>query len=133
MRNYLGSILAYIAGTLSLLSGLSIITLPDKAENGMAMSIIGLVVLLGVFAYRSVKKTKRREVKFSWVRRTFEIVLLSIAAALILMQNNLGYLAETDPVPYVIIPLWVLLAYLYMVFRKPYAIDDSQILNKKST
>ncbi len=74
--------------------------------------IAGPVMILGALAYRSAKKRKLGEVKSTPIRQVVEIALLLLISVMILAQNNVLHLIETDPVPNLLIPVGAILAYL---------------------
>jgi hypothetical protein len=69
------------------------------------------VIILGSLAYKSRKKRLLGLAPSSRVRGALEIAALVVICALILLQRNFANQLYTDPVPNLIIPLWVLLAY----------------------
>jgi hypothetical protein len=71
---------------------------------------------LGALAYWSAKKRKLGEVKSTPVRQCLEVALLVLICLAILLQNDLIYRIESDPVPNVILPLWAIAAYLIIAF-----------------
>jgi hypothetical protein len=118
LKRHLGSTLALIIGSLALVSGLArvVATLGATSfEPGSSMPQAGVVIILGALAYRSAKKRRIGEAKSTLTRRFLEIASLVLICLVILMQNNLKYLIETDPVPNALIPIWAILAYLAIV------------------
>ncbi|HQI26317.1 MAG: hypothetical protein WBK44_00890 [Smithellaceae bacterium] len=79
---------------------------------------LGIIITFGALAYRSAKKRKLGEAKSSLLRKAFEISLIVIIIVTILLQDNLTYKIEQYPVDNFIIPLWAIIAYLVVVFRK---------------
>jgi hypothetical protein len=119
LKTHLGSSLAFIAGGLSIVSGISrVVTTPDanSFEPGSSMPEAGAVMILGALAYRSAKNRRIGEAKSTFIRHFLEIASLVLICFVILMQNNLKYLIATDPVPNAVIPIWAILAYLAVVF-----------------
>jgi len=116
MKKHIGSTVALVIGVLSVLSGL--------AKPG-AILFSGVVIILGALAYRSAKKRVLGEVKSTLIRKVMEIIAIVIAMASVLLQNNLLKAIESDPVPNLIIPLWVLIAYIVMFIRNPVQVDES--------
>jgi hypothetical protein len=110
MKKHLGSTIASIIGIITLIGGL--------AEQYKYV-ITGVVIILGAWAYKSAKKRYLGTVKSSKLRKTFEINAIFWTIILILLQKNLKQLIVTDPVPNLIIPLWVIIAYLIISFKKP--------------
>jgi hypothetical protein len=82
----------------------------------MGTLIGSVVMILGALACRSAKKRKLGEAKSTFMRQFLECTLLLLIALVILLQNNLRYLIETDPLPNFVIPLWAFLAYLIVIF-----------------
>ena len=111
MKRHIGSTIALIFGVLSVLSGL--------AQPSPTSLIIGVVIILGALAYRSAKKRKLKDVKTSWLRYSLEIFAILVAMSAVLLQKNLANLIETDPASNLIIPLWVLVAYIAIQLQKP--------------
>jgi len=110
MKKHIGSTIALLIGVLSLLAGL--------AKPGIIL-FTGLIIILGALSYRSAKKRKLGDVKSSLIRKTIEIIAILIAMASVLLQNNLLLAIETNPVPNLLIPIWVLVAYIIVSVRKP--------------
>ncbi len=117
MREHIGSTIAIILGALSVLSGLA---------NPGAAFITGIIIILGALAYRSAKNRKLGKVHSSIIRKALEAVAILIAMAAVLMQNNLVSLIQADPVPNLIIPLWVLLAYIIILVWSPKRSSNEQ-------
>ncbi|MBL4783639.1 MAG: hypothetical protein JKX92_15510 [Porticoccaceae bacterium] len=118
MKKHIGSSIALVIGVLGLLSGL--------AKPGSIL-FTGVVIILGALAYRSAKKRFLGEVKSTVIRKTIEVIAIVIAMASVLLQNNLLKAIELDPVPNLIIPLWVLIAYIVIFIRNPSQADESNI------
>lgn len=109
MKKHIGSSVAIVIGVLSIIAGLT--------KHG-AILFSGIVIILGAFAYRSAKKRTLGEVKSSLPRIISEVIAIIIAMSIVLLQNNLIQAIESDPVPNLIIPLWVLIAYIIISIRK---------------
>ena len=109
-----GSTIAFLFGCLSVIAGLS--GLAQAVDNpqvaGGNTLIGGVVMILGVLAYRSAKKRKLGEAKSTLTRKFLEIASLLLICIVILAQNNLRDLITTDPVPNAVIPIWAIVAYL---------------------
>jgi len=108
MKKNAGSTIALIFGWLYFVSGL---------VNLNPGFVIGPVIILGALAYRSAKKRNLNIVKNSWYRKTMEIFAIVIAMAAVLLQNDYLHLMITDPAPNFVIPLWVLITYVYAVLK----------------
>lgn len=111
MKNrFWGSIIALIFGALSILGGFS--KLVAKNSDGGDSVIAGLVMFLGALAYRSAKK-RRLNLKVDKMQtRNIERAELLIALLLIILQNNLLDRMYMNPVVNLVIPVWVLTAYV---------------------
>lgn len=109
MKKHLGSTIALVIGVLFFISGLI------QPTNNL---IRGIIITFGALAYRSAKKQKLGEVRVSLLRKTLELFLIVIIIAAVLLQNNLSYKIETYPVDNLIIPLWAIIAYLVIAFKK---------------
>jgi phage tail protein X len=110
MKKHIGSTIALVFGVLAILSGL--------AKPGPIL-FSGIVIILGALAYRSAKKRKLGEVTNSLLRKALEITGVIIAIASVALQKNFLQVLEADPVPNLIIPLWVVIAYILISMRKP--------------
>jgi hypothetical protein len=90
-RRHLGSTLAFVFGLASFVS---------VARNPQGGTwIAGVVMMLGALAYWSAKKRKLGEVKSTLTRQCLEVALLVLICLAILLQNDLIYRIESDPVP----------------------------------
>jgi hypothetical protein len=114
VRRHLGSSITLVLGCLGLIGGLASLARP---QPNLAPSIGALIMILGALAYRSAKKRKLGETKTTLTRQALELTLLLLICLIVLAQNNLMYLINTDPVPNLIIPLWAILAYLTVALR----------------
>jgi len=109
MKKYLGSTIALAVGAISVAAGLV------KPSSTLTA---GIIIILGALAYRSAKKRKLVEVKTSLIRKSLEVFAIVIIVGLILLQRNAAYYIKTDPVPNLIIPLWAIIAYVVIAFKK---------------
>lgn len=64
------------------------------------------------------KKQKLGEVKTSLFRKVLELVLIVIIAALFLLPNDLMNRIYYRPVQNLIIPLWVIVAYIIIALKR---------------
>jgi len=110
MKKHIGSSIALFIGALSIFAGLA---------KPSAILFSGVVIILGALAYRSAKKRRLGETKSSVTRKAIEITAVIIAMAIVLLQDNLLKAIESDPAQNLIIPLWVLVAYIVMFMRNP--------------
>ena len=112
MRKHLGSTAAFVLGLLTLSAGV--------AQPGAgALLVAGPIILVGALAYRSAKKRLLGEVASSLVRRGAETLAILLIIATVLLQRNAVQQLVLDPVPNLLIPLWAIIAYAVIAFRKP--------------
>ena len=123
MKKYTGSTIALILGFFYFADGLTNLT---------AGLIAGPIIILGALAYRSGKKRMLGEVNNSALRKVLEVIAICLIAALILLQNNLKELIQTDPVPNLFIPLWAVIAYIFIASRKSHDIEIESDSNKSA-
>ena len=109
VKKHLGSTAALVVGVISLVSGLA---------NPGALIVAGQIIILGALAYRSAKKRWLGEAKQSLLRKSLEATAMVGLVAVVLLQNNLAALVVSDPVPNLIIPLWAVIAYSIIAFKK---------------
>ncbi len=110
MKKHLGSTISLIVGVLSFISGVTNL-------NGLV--ITGPIIILGALSYRSAKKRRLGDANNSLLRKGLEISAIAAIVLAIVTQNNLRNLLITDPVPNLIIPLFAIIAYAIIAFRKP--------------
>jgi hypothetical protein len=103
-RQFLGSTVALALGLLSLAAGLT---------HPSSLLLAGVVIVLGALAYRSRKRRLLRLVAPLRFRLLVEIVALIVALAAVLLQRDALAQMYFDPVPNVIIPIWIVLAYAF--------------------
>ena len=115
---FLGCNIALGVGVLSLIGGVAGISKGGTGDGGFA----GLLIILGALAYRSRKKVFLGLVSSSKTRRLVEMAFLSVILCLVLLQNNVLAKIYQDPVPNLIIPLWVLIAYTGVSFEHQRAV-----------
>lgn len=110
MKQFLLSNIALVIGVLSLISGLT---------NPSWLLVAGIMIILGTLVYQSAKKRKLGLVKDAIIRKVIEIISLIIVLFLALAKENWFDLMYENPMPYLIIPVWILGAYFYIIFLKP--------------
>jgi hypothetical protein len=77
----------------------------------------GLFMILGIWAYRSIKKRQYHQASHNLLTITFEgIVLLLIAIKMISTPNDMFVY---NGLVHLFIPLWTLIAYFYWYNRTP--------------
>ena len=116
---FLLSTIALVYGWLSLLASCTLIV--TRAEDPTAEApndpLLGLQIILGTLAYRSLKRTKLGIREKSVLRRVGELLALTLVwvAVFLLLGNNLeGH--ELTPV----YALWSYIAYLVIVLKQPH-------------
>jgi len=111
-NKFWGSTTALVIGILILVSGLN-------NPQGQGSSIYaGLAIIFGSIAYKSAKKRKLKIVQDTSLRKTLEIIALILIVAGTVFQNNLIINWVNDPFPNVIIPIWIIIAYLVVIIKK---------------
>lgn len=101
---------ALLIGFLFLLTGVA---------NPSSIAIAGVVIILGVLAYKSAKKRKLKLAKDTILRKVLEAVAIVVTFLIIFLQKNVQELMYQDPITNTLIPIWVWGAYFYMIFSKP--------------
>ena len=126
MKKHIGSTISLCIGILIIVSG---IIKPYHA------AILGPVIIFGALAYRSAKKRKFGDASNTMIRLSLErlSIMYSVLLSIIsregfkdfILIDSATKLREgfkdfilTDPVTNLVVPLWVLIAYLYISLRK---------------
>ena len=109
MKKHIGSTIALGIGVLYGVSGLT-------KQGGDLLG--GIIIILGALAYRSAKKRKLGEIRASSLRKALEVCAIVIIIAAVLLQKNLTNNIVDDPFPNLIIPLWVIIAYMAIALKK---------------
>ena len=109
MNKFLWSNIALAIGILAIVAGIT---------NPSSLLIAGLVITLGTLSYQSAKKRKLGIVKNTQLRKTIEIISIVATFLIIFLQKNLQELIYQDPVPNILIPIWVWGAYFNIIFHK---------------
>jgi hypothetical protein len=104
-----GSSLVLVLGFFALIGALGSLS---KGEDTSGMLVGAPSMILGALAYRSAKKRRLGEVAPSFMRRMFELTAILLIGLIVLSQNDLKSLINSDPGPYFVIPGWAVLAYL---------------------
>ena len=110
-----GSSLALVIGVLSIVSFFS---QASKNTTNTYMLTTGFVIIFGALAYRSAKKRKYNESKRPRLNFILELIAMAVIILLIVMQKNLLDLMYFHPVHYLKIPLWTIIAYLIILYKK---------------
>ena len=108
-KKFIGSNIALVIGVLAIFAGLA---------NPSGTLLAGIYIVLGVLAYKSLKARKIGMVQNSKLSPTLEVGAIIVVILLVLVQNNLQENMYNDPFPNVVIPLWIIVAYLVLFFRK---------------
>jgi hypothetical protein len=124
MKKHLGSTIALILGILSFASSLA----NPSNHSGL---VAGPVIILGALAYRSAKKRTLGEVKTTLLRKGLEVSALVIIAAAVLLQHDIKNQLATDPVSNLVIPLWILIAYIIIASKTKKAADEISAVSKR--
>ena len=106
---HLGSSLALVLGFFGLIGELGGLS---KGAEPSGMIVGAPIMILGALAYRSAKKRALGEVGSSLPRWLFEGATILSIVLLLASRPNLETLIATDPAPYLVIPLWAILAWL---------------------
>jgi len=114
-RKFIGSTIAMIIGILSFLGSIAQIS----SGNPQPSPLAGEVMILGSLAYRSLKKRRLVLVESTKLRQLFEIIALVLIVALVVLQKDFKIQLAYHPVPNFIIPVWSLIAYGIIFFKKP--------------
>ena len=114
---------ALVFGCMHLLSSCGMIAkqVEDPTVEVPSNPLFGLQIILGTLAYRSLKRTRLGIRGKSTARRVGELCALTAAAiptVLMLINNPAAkFLIATEPVAWIIAPLWSYAAYLIMWMR----------------
>jgi hypothetical protein len=109
VKKHLGSTAAIVLGIIGFVSGI---------KPPSEMLIAGPIIVLGALAYRSCKKRKLGEVTNSWLRVVLELAAMLAIVIASVLKNDLKDLMISDPVPNLIIPLVVVLAYVFISLKR---------------
>lgn len=118
MLRHLGSTAALALGILAIVGGLASVW-RGRGSGAGDLIISGPVIILGALAYRSAKKRWLGQVASTKTRRFGEGIAILLIFALLLPLENLKTLVATQPVHYVIIPVYAIVAYMIIGFRAP--------------
>ena len=115
---FLGSTLTLVLGAMYFLGGVGRIAEGVNSMNN-AGPVVGPMMFLGALAYRSRKRRRLGLRRASVLRWSLEMLTLCSIVAVWLLQQDLKWLIATDPVPNLLIPLWIIAAYFCAVgFRR---------------
>ncbi len=120
MKRYLGSSIAIGLGILSLAGSLANVTSGNPANLNT-----GIFIIVGASACRSAKKRKFGDAKNSLMRKTFERFSIFIIIITVLLQDRSVDRIYTEPVTNLIVPLWVIIAYLIVELKRKKACQNS--------
>ena len=105
MKQHLGSTISLILGSLMLSAG---ITQPEAFSTAIG----GLIMISGALAYRSAKKRRLQQVISSYWRIACEVLAMLLIIFLVFGQRDHVTHIINEPVPFLIIPLWAINAYI---------------------
>lgn len=111
-----GSMISIILGFVLALSNINAVA--QGLNDDITSTIGGLCLIFGAIAYRMAKKRILGVNNSSIFRLVIEITCIVLSMAVVLMQNNLSYNVQMNPVMIGIIPLSVLIAYVYLLLQK---------------
>ncbi len=86
------------------------------------MAIASPAMIFGALAYRSAKKRMLGQVAATTRRRIAEGIALTLIVMTLWFQRS-AILYATDNAPYLVIPVWSILAYAFVGFRAPQVPD----------
>jgi hypothetical protein len=114
--DFSGSTIALWIGWLSLISGIPGIAQnpPPKGDN----VFLGVVMLLGIYAYRSAKKRTLGTKKNGVLRKATEIGLLLLMLILVSFQRDAVNQIVDHPLSGILAPVWILIAYVVVWIRR---------------
>lgn len=113
-RKFLGSTIVLILGILTFLGSIAQIS----SGSLHASTLAGEGMIFGSLAYRSLKKRRLGLVESTKLRQFLEIIALGLIIALVVLQKDFQIQLAQDPVPNVIIPVWALIAYSVIYFKR---------------
>lgn len=108
-KKFLGSTVTLTLGILAIMAGLS---------NPSEILMTGIYITLCSLAYRSAKKRNLGLITSTSKRKTTEIIALIVMIGLILLQNNLKIALINEPTSNLVIPIWGIVAYSIIFFKK---------------
>jgi hypothetical protein len=118
MLKHLGSTLALALGLVAFVAGFA------SAYRGLGSGagdwvVSGPIIILGALAYRSAKQRWLGQVASTRDRRVLEAIAMLLILASLISVNNLKMLMVEQPVHYILIPVWAIVAYAIIGFRAP--------------
>jgi len=118
MIKHLGSGIGIVLGILAIIAGFAS-EYRGRGTGAGDLIISGPMILLGALAYRSAKRRYLGQAGSTPLRRTLEAIAMLIVIALVFLAGDPKTLIAEQPAHYVIVPVWVLLAYALVGFRAP--------------
>ena len=107
-KNFIGANIAFVLGVLCIGGGAS--------QQNSELLVAGVYMILGSLAYGFAKKRKLKVSKPSKIRFAFELIAIAFIIVSVLFTN--GELLYRNPVVNLIIPIWAVIAYLVVSFKK---------------
>lgn len=111
-----GSMASIILGVLLALSNISAVA--QGTSDDISSTIGGLCLVFGAVAYRMAKKRILGVSNSSIFMLIIESTCLVLSMAVVFLQNNLVYNLQMNPLTNGLIPLFVLIAYVYLLLQK---------------
>jgi hypothetical protein len=125
---HLGSTIALVLGVTALLGGFAS-AYRGRGTGAGDLIVSAPIIILGALAYRSAKKRMLGQVPSTAVRRAAEALALLLIVLLVILRENLAALAAAQPVHYVLVPAWAIIAYLAVGFRRPKGAVDTKVFD----
>lgn len=112
--SFIGSTVAIVIGAISIVSQLSHLSTWVHMDNIVG----GITTILGAVAYRLAKQRRLGLKPDSGMRRSVEVVLLALVFLTPVVQTLMGVDFVTRPWSNLLIPVWTLIAYLFVRLKK---------------
>lgn len=105
---------------------LGILTLGSAVVNPQpSMLETGWAIIFGALAYRSAQKRKLALVKGTKLRIVLEIIAITSAILVIITQNEFGMLLVNYPFGNLVVPIWILIAYIFVNIKNYNLVKDN--------
>jgi hypothetical protein len=112
--SFIGSTVATLIGVISIVSELSHISTWVHMDNFVG----GITAIFGAVAYRLAKERRLGLKPDSALLRSVEAALLAAVVATPIVQTVMGVDFVTRPWSNLLIPMWTVIAYLYVRLKK---------------
>jgi len=112
VKSFIGSLIAIVVGVLTMLGGL-------RPPVGLDSLVGGATMILGAMAYRSAKRRRLGLKPETALRRNIEIGLLLVVFSPVPLLAMKGVeVWTTHLVSGIVVPLWSLIAYVWILRRE---------------